>query len=1078
MSGYVELHASSAFSFLRGASLPEDLVATASDLGLGRLAVLDRDGLYSAPQVHGFSRDQGLVAHVGAEITLADGSALPLLVRNRTGYENLCQLISRAKLTPRDASVTPAGMSPGEDPQNRKRPCFATWTELTEHADGLIALTGDEDGAVSRALSQGDLRSANETVARLKNIFGADNVCVEMQRRRIRGEDTQLRLLADLAEAQRLPLLATSGARHATPAGRIVADAFTCLRHHTTLDRAGRLLSENAERHLRSAAQMRALFSDYPQAVENTVRIADRLEFTLQNLGYTFPAFPVPDDETMDSYLRKTTFACAEKKFGRALTPSLRDKLQHELELICRLGFAGYFLIIWDICQWAREERGTLIQGRGSAANSAVCYVLGITAVNPLEHELLFERFLSEGRIGADGNPSWPDVDLDLPSGERREEVIQEIYKRYQPHGAAMVANVVTYRGRSTIREMGKVLGLPEDALNRFSALYANGDFPHTLQLEDQLRTAGLPREHPRFAALVALCRQVKGLPRHLGQHSGGMVLCPGKLNRVVPLEPASMEGRTIVQWDKDDCENLGLVKIDFLGLGMMAVLQECFELCARRPDGPKSFDELPRDDVATYDMICEAKTVGVFQIESRAQMSTLPRFRPRNLYDLAMQVAIVRPGPIVGNLVHPLIRRRKGEEPVDYIDPSLEPKLEPILRRTMGVILFQEQMIAIAMQLAGFTGGEAEELRRAMGFTKNTRRLDRIKAKLRDHLQARGHSPAVIDKIVEAVSAFAFYGFPESHAISFALLAYASSWLKRHRPAEFFACLLNNQPMGFYSPATLLQDARRYCGLKIHPVCVVKSEWGFSVESDGAIRIGLSYVRGLKEAAVRALLAERARKPIRSMNDFLARTQFSAAERRALAATGALNAFAPHRRAALWQVEAAWSADETLFRHAQEQTPDFFEGRSDGTAHADFPLKRMTLAERIAADFEGMSLTAGDHPMKLFRHALPEVTPANELIVEKDGQWVTIAGSVICRQRPGTAKGVVFVSLEDETGVANAIVTVRLFEEKRLVVTQEPALRISGKLQHKAGVAHVRAEKIEPLQLNALPVQASHDFH
>jgi error-prone DNA polymerase len=786
------------------------------------------------------------------------------------------------------------------------------------HADGLIAFTGDEDGPILRALSTGDRATAASTTARLKNIFGAENVCVEIQRRKIRGEETRLQLLADLATAQKLPLLATSGARYATFEERLVADAFTCLRHHTTLDRAGRLLAENSERHLHAAAEMRTLFEDYPAAIINTRRVADRLDFTLENLGYEFPSYATPAGDSLDAmnaYLREITFASAQHRFPN-LSKKIRDQLDTELRLIAKLKFSGYFLIIWDICKWARE-RGTLVQGRGSAANSSVCYMLGITAVNPLEHELLFERFLSEGRVGADGKPSWPDVDLDLPSGERREQVIQEIYTRYQPHGAALVANAITYRGRSTIREMGKVLGLPEDSLNRFSSLYANGDFPQTLDLKNQLQLSGLAKTHPRLPALLMLAQKVKGLPRHLGQHPGGIVLCPRRLHEVVPIEPASMEDRTIVQWDKDDCENLGLVKIDFLGLGMMAVLQDTFELCAKRRGGPAAFDDIPRDDLETYEVIRAARTIGVFQIESRAQMSTLPRFKPDNLYDLAMQVAIVRPGPIVGNLVHPLIKRRNGEEEIDYIDPSLTEQLEPILRRTKGVILFQEQMIAIAMSLAGFTGGEAEELRRAMGFTKDeNKRLDKIKAKLRSHLEARHHAPHVVEKIVGAVSAFAFYGFPESHAISFALLAYASTWLKVHRTPEFVASLLNNQPMGFYSAATLLQDARRDpFNLKVRAVCVRHSDWKCTVETDSALRLGLSYVKGVRERTVLHMMRARAESPFASLDDFLARTEFNPSERRALAAVGALDCLAGHRRAALWKVEGAWSTQETLFK-------------------------------------------------------------------------------------------------------------------------------------------------------------------
>ena len=542
-----------------------------------------------------------------------------------------------------------------------------------------------------------------------------------------------------------------------------------------------------------------------------------------------------------------------------------------------------------------------------------VCYVLGITAVDPIHHELLFERFLSEGRVGRDGHPSWPDIDLDLPSGDLRERVIQRVYELYAPRGAAMTANVITYRGRSAVREIGKVLGFGDDALDRFSGLYANGDFPETLELQDQLAMAGIAAKHPRAEAMVRLYHQIHGLPRHLGQHSGGMVICQGQLDKVVPLENASMPGRVVVQWDKDDCEDLGIVKVDFLGLGMMAVLQDTFALCTARGH-PLELYTIPQDDGPTYEAMQKADTIGVFQIESRAQMASLPRMRPACFYDVAMQVAIVRPGPIVGNLAHPLIRRRNNLEAPDYIDPSVEEIVRPILRRTLGVILFQEQMLELAMKLAKFSGSEAEELRRAMGFTKNNDRLQRALAKLCTALRAQGHNEGVVKKVSESALSFAAYGFPESHALSFALLAYASTWLKVHKPAEFTASLLNNQPMGFYSPATLLQDGRRH-GLKSKPVCVVRSDWACTVEADDTIRIGLRYVKGLRESAARQLVAVRAEKPFTSLGDFLRRTHFNPAERRALAAVGALNVFAQHRRAALWQVEAAWSADESLLR-------------------------------------------------------------------------------------------------------------------------------------------------------------------
>ncbi len=1060
MSGYIELHARSAFSFLRGASHPAELARVACDLELPGLALLDRDGVYGAPKLYGAARDNGLRALVGAEITMEDGSVVPLLAESRAGYQNLCQLITETKLTERPPLLSVSEIDPALDPTARKRPCFATWSELAAYSDGLIALTGDEAGPVRRAWQTAGKDAANIALQKLAAIFGQDRLYVELQRHRLRGEDREVKFLTDLAAAHRLPVLATGGVNYATKAGREIADVFTCLRLHTTLDGAGRALSHNDDRHLKSASEMIALFADLPEAVDNSVRLAGRLEFTLQKLGYEFPVFDQTRDEA--EHLRAVTYESARRRFPD-FNDKLRAQIDRELALIGKLGFSGYFLIVWDICRWARE-RNILVQGRGSAANSAVCYALYITAVNPVKHRLLFERFLSEGRVGADGNPSWPDIDLDFPSGELRESVIQEIYSRYGRRGAAMTANVITYRGRSVVREVGKVLGFGEDALDRFSSLYANGDFPQTLDLQKQLSMSGIAGGHPRAAALHRLYHGMRSLPRHLGQHSGGMVICRGQLDRVVPLENATMADRTICQWDKEDCENLGIVKIDFLGLGMMAVMQDSFALCAER-NGPRTFDDIPPDDQETYEKIRAADTVGVFQIESRAQMATLPRFKPRNLYDLAMQVAIIRPGPITGDLVHPLIRRRDGLEKPEYIDPSVEEIVRPILERTEGVILFQEQMIELSMQLANYTGSQAEELRRAMGFEKDPTRLECALLKLNEAMRKAGRNQTVIDKVSYSAKTFAAYGFPESHAISFALLAYASTYLKVHHPAEFYASLLNHQPMGFYSAATLLQDGRRH-ELKSHPACVQKSDWACTVEGEKTIRIGLRYVRGLRETSVQAMLNMRKEKIFESIDDFFRRTCFNDAERRALAAIGALNAFGLHRRSALWQVEAAWADEESLFQQ-------FAESEND-----DSPLAPMNLAERFQTDFGTMGLTTGRHPMIALRARLPDVCTAADLKNQRDGKYVTIAGTVICRQRPGTAKGVVFVSLEDETGIANAVVYASFFEKHRLTITQESALKISGKLQNVAGVIHVKAEKIVPLREANLPVQTSHDFH
>ena len=803
---------------------------------------------------------------------------------------------------------------------------------------------------------------------------------------------------------------------------------------------------------MKGPAAMAALFADLPEAVANTERLAERLEFTLDNLGYRFPDYPAPAGESQDSFLRKMTYRGAQLRYG-GVAGEVQSQLERELALIGKLGFSGYFLIVWDLCRFARE-RGILVQGRGSAANSCVCYVLEITAVDPVGSKLLFERFLSEGRT------DWPDIDLDLPSGDRREEVIQEVYRRYGRTGAAMTANVITFKGRSTMREVGKVFGLPDDVLDRFSSLFHGGDYPQTLQLKEQLRIAGLTDQYPRLELLLDTCRQVYGLPRHLGQHSGGMVLSAGDLSQFVPLENASMPGRSVLQWDKSDCEDMGMVKIDLLGLGMMAALQDALEICAGRGQ-PVDLARIPKDDPAVFKLLQEADTVGLFQVESRAQMATLPRMKPENFYDLAIEVAIIRPGPIQGNAVNPYLARRAGLEPVTYPDE----RVRSILERTLGVVLFQEQILRLAMELGGFSATEADELRRAIGFTRSQERLDRMKLRLTTAFRANGVSEPAVEYLIKSLSSFALYGFPESHAISFALIAYSSAWLKVHRPGAFYASLLNAQPMGFYSPATLVQDGRRH-GVTFLPVCVQASDVRCRVDEDRVVRLGLAHVSGVRAAALGALAAARQERPFASLADFLRRTTFTAAERRVLAGAGALNALADHRRAALWRVEA-FHSDDDLFRHADAAGEEELS-----------PLERMTLLERLQADYRHLSLTAGAHPMKLARPLLPDVWPASTLAQGRAGERVKVCGSVTTRQRPGTAKGFCFITLEDETGLVNAIVRPRLFEEARLVINLEPALLITGRLQNEKGVIHVMAEEIEGMPSLGLPAQDSHDYH
>src|SRR6059036_2523458 len=1017
---YVELHSCSAFSFLRGGSFPEQLAEVAAELEMPAMALCDRNGVYGAQRFSVAAREHNVRPIIGAELSMEDFSILPVLVENRTGYKNLCEFLTQAHL------------------RSEKGKCAVRWDELPQFADGLVAFLGsalaDKLDCFKQSSSK-DLSPARTVI----DAFGRENVFVEIQRHFIRGEEQINRELVDLARASRLSILATNGVQYAKPYGREVLDVFTCIREHTHLDTAGKLLAQNAERHLKSDREMRELFRDLPEAIENTSRLAERLTFSLENLGYEFPEFPVPAGHTMDSFLRTIVWFGAQQRYA-AISAKVKHQLEEELALITKLGFAGYFLIVWDIVNFCREHN-IMVQGRGSAANSAVCYCLGITPVDPVESHLVFERFLNESRKG------WPDIDLDLPSGDRREAVIQEIYRRYGKHGAAMSANVITYRGRSAAREIGKALNFSPNILDRFSHLFANGDFPHTLDLESQIEQAGLPKEHPRMPAFIRLYQAIYGLPRHLGQHSGGMIICQNKLSSFVPLENASMPGRVVAQWDKDDCEDLGIVKVDLLGLGMMSVMQDALELCGRR-GRPLDLAHIPKDDAATYEIIQHADTIGVFQIESRAQMATLPRMKPKCFYDVVIEVAIIRPGPIQGDMVHPYLARRAGREPVTYFDP----RLEPILGRTLGVPLFQEQMLQIAMIMADFSGNEAEELRRALSFHRSEERMQKVSLKLRAAMERKAVAPDKIDKIIHSITSFALYGFPESHAISFAILAHGSAYLKVHRAAEFYASLLNNQPMGFYTPATIVKDAQRH-GVKVKPVCVTESDWRCIVIDNNTFRLGLCVVNGLQREHADDFLRERKERLFSSLEDFRKRALLTKDELRALAELGALNCFAEHRRAAMWRVEETLhddllgSADASpAVSRASRDTHRELSGegaenpsRTGGTGRgARAPLSPMTLPERVRADYDTMNLTTGPHPMKLLRESLPNIWRAIDLVHARHGSIIQIAGNVICRQRPGTAKGFVFISLEDETGVSNAIVEPDLFEHFRLVITEK----------------------------------------
>jgi error-prone DNA polymerase len=1114
---YIELHAASAFSFLQGASLPETLVERAAALGYPALALLDADGVYGAPRFHKAAQRAGLRAIIGAELTISSATPftgttyrgteaprtfrtkksqslgvsvsrigegswqLPVLIESAEGYKNLCRLVTRMKM------------------RSAKGEGALALEELEGFTTGLVAIGG-------RALLDVRRYGVGGLLDRLVGLFGRRNVCIELQRHLLRDEEAEIVALDALAGAFKVPVIATNGVRFAEPADRPLFDVLTCVRHKTTLDAAGRRLARNAERYLKSPAAMTALFADRRDALSGTAALAERLQYTMADLGYQFPTYPVPDGESEMSFLRQITEAGARERY-RPYSDKARAQITRELDLIAKLDLAGYFLIVWDIVNYARQQN-ILVQGRGSAANSAVCYSLGITAVDPIGMELLFERFLSEER------GEWPDIDLDFPSGDRRERVIQHVYEKYGRLGAAMTANVITYRSRSAAREVGKALSLGDEEIDRLAKVMNNFEFVDPSDtLGRNLEAAGLSLNMPRMRTFAELWLRIQDLPRHLGQHSGGMVICQGALDSVVPLEPASMPDRVVIQWDKDDCAEMGIVKVDLLGLGMMAVLQDAIELI-----DIDDLSKIPQDDPAVYDMLQKAETIGVFQVESRAQMATLPRLKPTHFYDLVVQVAIIRPGPIVGDMVHPYLNRRAGREPVVPLHPSLE----PVLARTLGVPLFQEQLLRMAMVAAGFSGGQAEELRRAMGFKRSEKRMKDIEVQLRDGMARNGIIGETAERIITSITSFALYGFPESHAASFALLAYASAYLKVHYPGAFYTALLNNQPMGFYHPASLVKDAQRR-GVRFHPIDVQQSDWLCRVEEDGAIRIGLIYVNGLRKEMGQAMAAFDRTKTLAppllcgkcgsdddsmieivrdsrtartyfcntcahewtvqlrpvgrfaSIEDVVRRTGLRRDELTTLADIGALNAFTNERRSALWQVERAVRPAGELFQEPRAQS---LEPAESPEPKAESPLPTMNDDERLRSDYAGMGLTIGPHPMALRREdlALRGVIRASDLPQARDGRRVRVAGMVITRQRPGTAKGFVFLTLEDETGISNIIVRPDLFDQERMAVIRQPFLLVEGVLQHQDGVLSVKAERLHGIDGGA-SVDA-HDFY
>ena len=1086
---YVPLWCKSNFSFLEGASHPDELVQRGRELGIPALVLADRDGVYGIVRAHVAAGSDGPRLIVGAQITVSDDPDDPdaatviliLLVQDRAGYANLCRLISRGRL---------------RCPKGESR---VSWHEVGAHAGGLIALWQGRRllAAPGDGGNDGDGERWRQRTVQLREAFPG----------RLYGLVTRHRLPGDTAIERRLsagcrrlgvPLAAASEVLYHHRERRPLQDVVTCIRHRTTLDGSGALLRANGEHDLKTPAAFDRLFADRPELVAATHEIAARCTFSLSEVRYRYPSERLPEGYTSGEWLRRLTFAGARKRYAGPPPPAVAKQLATELEVIEELDYCGYFLTMHEIVSFCRERK-ILCQGRGSAANSAVCYCLGITAIDPVRMDLLFERFLSRERAEP------PDIDLDI-GHRRREEAIQFVYRKYGRERAAMVANVVRYRAKSAIRDVGKTLGLPATALDRVARLISHHDSDFPEAVESAFRQAGLDPEHPSHHLLTSLTAQIRDFPRHLSIHPGGFLLGSEPVATLVPVENASMAGRTVIQWDKYDVEALGLFKVDLLGLGALTHLDLAFALIRRHYRRRLTMATVPFDDPSVFDMVSGGDTVGVFQIESRAQMSMLPRLRPRTFYDLVVQVAIVRPGPITGGMVHPYLRRRNGEEPVEYPHPALR----PVLEKTLGVPLFQEQVMKLAVVAADYTPGEADQLRRDMAAWRRAGAIEKHAEKLISRMQAKGIAPEFAERVFNQIRGFGEYGFPESHAASFALVAYLTAWLKHHYHDAFTAALLNAWPMGFYAPATIVDDARRH-GVAVLPIDVARSAWLCTLEpaprGSGrwrcAVRMGLRYVKGLAERAGEAVTAARAAQPFRSVADLVERVPALAQDDLLrLAESGAFNTLAPEpggsaqgrgeagrrgdtrRRGRLWEVLGAArrrGRAAPLPLHA----PD-----------AELRFAPLDQFAAIAWDYAAAEHSTRGHPLEPLRPRLAacSLPAASEVIAMHNGSAVSYAGLVICRQRPGTAAGVVFMTLEDETGFVNLVVWSKVFRQYRPTILTTSFLGVSGTIQSQHQVVHIIARQFWLPHLPAtpddhrdgaplpgarpnLPVR-SHDFH
>jgi error-prone DNA polymerase len=1108
---YAELHCHSAFSLLDGASNPEELAARAAELGLAALALTDHDDLGGIVRFSQAAKEVSLQPIIGAELTLQDDSHLTLLVESEAGYKNLCHLITLARKS-----------------NARGRP-HIEYESLLNHAPGLVALSGCPHGAIPTSLAREQHQAAERYTKLLLEAF-QDRFYLELWDHHIAQEAVIARQLLELSASYAIPWVVTNNVHYATQRKRVVHDVLTCLRHEVTLATAGRRLRPNGSWYLKSPEEMTHQWRHNLEGIKNTLVVAERCQFRLGLLKPSLPVFQLHNApaDTHNGLLEQLVWEGAARRYPQMSEKHFRQ-LNHELSLITKLDLAPYFLIMWDIVRFAQSQ-GIAVQGRGSAANSAVCYCLAITAVDPVAMDLLFERFLSEGR----NEP--PDIDLDIAHQER-EKVIQYVYEKYGRDHAAMVCEAITYRGRSAVRDAARVLGFSAEQATQ---LAAEGQFREALEAAQALAAggaaaAGFDPQDRRLQLLIQVVSGLDSLPRHRSIHVGGFVLSGEPLGQFVPIEPAAMGGRTVIQWDKDDLGPIGMIKIDLLGLGMLTMIQEALKLVKQHRGLEIDLARLDMNDPAIYDMLCEADTVGLFQVESRAQMNILPKLRPRCFYDIIVSIALVRPGPIQGNIVHPYMRRRSGKEAITYLHPTLE----PILARTLGVPLFQEQGMRLAVTAAGFSPTEADQLRRVMSHKRSKEKMALLCQKLAKGMAAKGFSEDAIKTITHQLQAFANYGFPESHAASFALLVYASAYLKRYFAPEFYCAILNAQPMGFYSPATLVRDALRH-GVKVRSVDLSKSNWDCTLESaaeqhepdvkstysaaadseeesaakrrlraqgerhePGALklRLGLRYVQGLGKKAKQSLeSAWSTGGPFTSVEDVCLRSGLNRKALQILARAGAFESFLPGRRLALWEILAqarnnqdlpllkalatlqSTSADEANQTHNHHGEQSNHATAAPGAGPTDrLNLPPLTPLEETVADYSTLGLSADKHPMTFYRDwaTTRGIISCSELSKRIDGEHITVAGGVICRQRPATAKGFVFLTLEDETGMANVVIRPQLFESRKRVILNSDFMSITGKLQLDEGVVNVIAEDATTLaSLSGQPSLPARDFH